>query len=76
VPNKLPKSVLSADVKPMPVVMMDTSTQDQTPKVASSPAKEKLVSELRKLQVRDTDVIQMQGCGYEKIIKDAQRRFQ
>jgi hypothetical protein len=59
VSKKLPDAVIDAGDTRLPIVMKDTSTKDQTPKVASSQAKEKIVSELRKLQTHDLGVIQM-----------------
>ena len=71
---KPPEQVVSANMYKKPVELKPDPAQEPEPKL--SPAKEKLVSELRKLQTHDPDVIPMQGGGYGKIIKDARGRFQ
>jgi hypothetical protein len=69
VSNKLQKPIVSVDEMRLPVVVKDTSTQGQALEVSLSFAKE---GQLRKLPAQDTDVIQMQGCGYGKTIRNRQ----
>ncbi len=67
--------VVNKNVKPMPVTIKDAKEKQPEPQIANTPAKQRLVEEMKKIQGHDQNVLPMQGGGYGKIITNEKGQF-